>query len=297
MQTRAPVGGISASRYRLETLTIESFKSFHGAVEVPLVSPTASPGQLCAIIGPNGSGKSSIADALLFSFGSGGTDIRAENLSALVNDQEVRDAKAEERAATARVEMVFRSVRHRAHAVRIARTITVSVKGKARSDFQVSYPAAAAAAAAADESMDGGDDDEDDDDSHDTTQPFEPPKTVTRAQFASVLLSIGIDLEIVDSFICKQQSALVATMTGPKLLAFIEKVCGNAKLATAIEEQAKEHAVHAAAASAAHLDAVTVEGSRAALAPARSAFEDYCAKKSQFMEVRCINIIPNRWPS
>jgi hypothetical protein len=38
-------------RYRLETLTIESFKSFHGAVEVPLVSPTASPGQLCAIIG------------------------------------------------------------------------------------------------------------------------------------------------------------------------------------------------------------------------------------------------------
>ena len=105
---------------------------------------------------------------------------------------------------------------------------------------------------------------------------------VTRAGLAEKLLPLGINLKVVDSFVCTQQGSSFTKLSGTELLAVIEALVGTAPLAKEIEtlqgdyEEALDTAVRLEG------DEARVRDLRRALAPARASFEAYRGTQASF---------------
>ena len=242
---------VSTNAVTLERLLVTDFKSFCGTIEVPFVLSRSrkvdctldcddqeedreedaeeAPGSLTCVIGPNGSGKSTIADALLFCFGE--KDARSRHLSSLIHENSGTGG------ASVSVEFRVTQAGHQAGAlgseanvdelVRVTRSI-ISRDGKSWSEYSLSVtqtaelPRTASYAAAAESPP------------ADSAQKT-ATKSISRTDLTKFIKTrLGIDLDVVDTFICKQQGASVVQLKGPELLALLEKLVGTAHLAEAI---------------------------------------------------------------
>jgi len=238
----------------LERLELNDFKSFRGRVEIPIGSNKNSHGSLVCVVGPNGSGKSTISDALTFCFGE--KDMRAKSLGALINEEAAANG-----ISTASVVVDIKTCED-GSLLRITRSVTVN-SGKATSDFSIETLAPGVSLA--------------------KEELRHVPKSITRSKLVEYLRSIDINLDVVDSFICKQQGSTLASLSGLAMLQFIESLVGTSALASKIEACSKTATNETDAAIAFEVAESSVRQERRALAPARAAFENYRVEQSEFV--------------
>ena len=239
----------------LERLVLNDFKSFRGRVEIPIDNHNKNgSGSLVCVVGPNGSGKSTISDALTFCFGE--KDMRAKSLGALINEEAAADG-----IATASVAVDIQNSDNGA-VLRVARSVTVFY-GKATSEYSIETLAP------------GGS----------STEGIlsHRPESISRSKLIDRLRSIDINLNVVDSFICKQQGSTLASLSGLAMLQFIESLVGTSALASEIEACSKTATNETDAAIAFEVAESSVRQERRTLAPARAAFENYRLEHSEFV--------------
>ena len=95
-------------------------------------------------------------------------------------------------------------------------------------------------------------------------------RSTTRSKLTEKLRELGVNLDVMDSFICKQQGSTLASLSGLALLQFIERLVGTWALAEEIEAEGKTAVKDTDAAIAFEVEEIAVCNQRRALAPARS---------------------------